>query len=105
MACVAALVFWGRLVGAGDSRGCSCGSCDWRSVPSPVAFWMIALPSGAVIGILQGLVLRRLGYRAGLWVAASMASWYVGLTLGIAVAYNMGFMLLMGPGGWVRQHA
>ena len=66
---------------------------------------MIALPSGAVIGILQGLVLRRLGYRAGLWVAASMASWYVGLTLGIAVAYNMGFMLLMGPGGWVRQHA
>ncbi len=70
-----------------------------------VAFWVVALPSGVVIGILQWLVLRRLGYTARFWVLASIIGWFVGLTLGMALAEFTGLMTLTGPAGYATQHA
>jgi hypothetical protein len=70
-----------------------------------VAFWMLALPSGVVVGILQWLVLRRLGSNVRFWVVASAVGWFVGLISGMAIAEASGLMLLTDPNGWVKQHS
>ncbi len=75
------------------------------SAPAPITLWVLALLCGAVIGSLQWLILRQLTSRAVLWVAANIVGWYLGLTLGMALAESTGLMALTGPDGWVKQHS
>ena len=75
------------------------------SIPDTIAFWMLALPSGVLVGLLQWLVLYRSFSKAGWWVAATSVSWPFGLIVGMVIDQSTGLMLLNGPDGWAMQHS
>jgi hypothetical protein len=75
------------------------------AAPSPVTYAMLAVLAGAVVGILQWVVLRRLVKRAGWWVIASIVGWFVGLIVGMFLANSAGLTTSTGLEDWRTQHA
>ena len=75
------------------------------STPDTVDFRLLALGSGAVVGLSQWVVLYRSSSQASWWILITLISWFIGLTVGMLIIQATGLMLFDDPEGWIMQHS